>query len=834
MCCSALRPRYKRLVDNIFPVNPQDGLIKNNMEKLTFYALSSPEKLDRIGEYLYQKAARDIYRRRNGLVVIAMEAMDQLLVACHAQTLNLFVESFLKMVQKLLESTEPQLQILATQSFVRFSNIEEDTPSYHRRYDFFVSKFSAMCHSNHVDRETSNNLRLAGIQGLQGVVRKTVSDDLVENIWGSVHMDKIMPSLLFNMQNARFPVSQPESPGPHGVEDRQDPPTLAESCMRELVGRASFGHIKSVLRPVLRHLDLHKLWVPNEFAIHTFKIIMFSIQSQYSYTVVETLMAHLDDNATSSPEIRTSIADVLSKIIAIAAGESVGPSVLEIINSLLNHLRVSVSKLAKAEDSARHKHTSREDSTHEKLYQEALINALGEFANHLPDYQKIEIMMFIMSKVPHSEQEGDVLLQSMLLKSLLKVGTKYQTIQLNQAFPVVFLERLLRMSVGPNPDMRLLVNKILHTLLDRHRNLEKLLKPTVDVDSLKLSITKSSRLDAIFIRKHAGDIFLTLYESLELPSNRVDNIEAVYSTTALICVELICEESVCDLLRLIMSIQDLALTNSKLSLHQKYQLHAIVASLLVLVPHCVPLASLQAYADKIVATRIARAPYLLPPLLKQYESTVKPSGDVLLDQAQITSCLTEAGLDAAQIARPHAGSLQHRHSWVDSGMGASAAELNMEVDSVSSSPGVVKKFPEEELTFESMKRILSPENVESRKEAEEETRLRLCETYRNAPFSELVRHTQSKGDVLNEKLNQLLKRLATRHTLRYLSERRDTERERDDDQRSEEGSEDGSHHFGGNSPHSSHSRSHSGDRELQLTSPSQPLYETLFPELFVY
>lgn len=58
----------------------------------------------------------DSYRRRNGFVEIAMEAMDQLLVACHAQTLNLFVESFLKMVQKLLESTDPQLQILATQS----------------------------------------------------------------------------------------------------------------------------------------------------------------------------------------------------------------------------------------------------------------------------------------------------------------------------------------------------------------------------------------------------------------------------------------------------------------------------------------------------------------------------------------------------------------------------------------------------------------------------------------------------------------------------------------------------------------------------------------------
>lgn len=50
------------------------------------------------------------------LVEIAMEAMDLLLMACHAQTLNLFVESFLRMVQKLLEDTNPNLQILATNS----------------------------------------------------------------------------------------------------------------------------------------------------------------------------------------------------------------------------------------------------------------------------------------------------------------------------------------------------------------------------------------------------------------------------------------------------------------------------------------------------------------------------------------------------------------------------------------------------------------------------------------------------------------------------------------------------------------------------------------------
>lgn len=83
---------------------------------------------------------------------------------------------------------------------MRFANIEEDTPSYHRRYDFFVSKFSAMCHSNETEKSVSDSIRLAGIRGLQAVVRKTVSDDLVENIWEQQHMDKIVPSLLFNMQ----------------------------------------------------------------------------------------------------------------------------------------------------------------------------------------------------------------------------------------------------------------------------------------------------------------------------------------------------------------------------------------------------------------------------------------------------------------------------------------------------------------------------------------------------------------------------------------------------------------------------------------------------------
>lgn len=131
-----------------------------------------------------------------------------------------------------------------------------------------------MCHGNHENVEMRDSIRVAGIRGLQGVIRKTVSDDLVENIWERQHMEKIVPSLLFNMQNMvggkltfkkslllyiiydlnNYCFVQATTPViTTTTEDSSisSPPALAESVLRELVSRASFTHIKSVLKPLL-------------------------------------------------------------------------------------------------------------------------------------------------------------------------------------------------------------------------------------------------------------------------------------------------------------------------------------------------------------------------------------------------------------------------------------------------------------------------------------------------------------------------------------------------------------------------------------------------------
>ncbi|XP_066031080.1 protein EFR3 homolog B-like [Chamaea fasciata] len=438
-------------------------------------------------------------------VCIAMEALDQLLMACHCQSINLFVESFLKMVAKLLESDKPNLQILGTNSFVKFANIEEDTPSYHRSYDFFVSRFSEMCHSSHADPDVRARIRMSGIRGLQGVVRKTVNDELQANIWDPQHMDKIVPSLLFNLQQD----PHADSRSPSGEERPESPGELAERCLRELLGRAAYGHIKNALTPVLLHLDNHSLWEPQVFARGCFRIIMFSIQPQHSHLVIQQLLSHLDANSRSAAPVRAGIVEVLSEAAGIAAAGSVGPTVLEVFNTLLRQLRLSID-LALSEPRP-------EQQRHESRFQEAVIKTIGSFSGTLPPYQQSEVMVFIMNKVPipensrHALDTGTApdgenrnrLTQIMLLKSLLQVSVGFRSGSMLTALPSAFLERLLSAALVDDPEIRIFVLEILSSFIDRHGNRHKLepVSSLGDVSALKLKVEKCSRQDSVFMKK---------------------------------------------------------------------------------------------------------------------------------------------------------------------------------------------------------------------------------------------------------------------------------------------------------------------------------------------
>uniref|UniRef100_A0A8C7CQI0 EFR3 homolog B n=1 Tax=Oncorhynchus kisutch TaxID=8019 RepID=A0A8C7CQI0_ONCKI len=762
-CCGALRPRYKRLVDNIFPEDPEDGLVKVNMEKLTFYALSAPEKLDRIGAYLSERLSRDVARHRYGYVCIAMEALDQLLMACHCQSINLFVESFLTMVRKLLEADKPNLQILGTNSFVKFANIEEDTASYHRSYDFFVSRFSEMCHSSYEDPDVRTKIRMAGIRGLQGVVRKTVRDELQANIWERQHMDKIVPSLLFNLQD---PTDRYGSPGC----EKESPAELTERCFRELLGRAAYGNIKNAIKPVLMHLDNHSLWEGKSFAVRCFKIIMYSIQSQHSHLVIQQLLGHLDANSKSSATVRAGIVEVLSEAAVIEASGSVGPTVLEVFNTLLKQLRLSVDyELTGSCDPYCNNKTTTDQ---ERQLQEAVIKTIGSFANTLPIYQRAEVMLFIMGKIPVpgiypalgspiAGFEGSRMIQVMLLKSLLQVRyTLYSFSNMLAALPSSFLEPLLSFTLMEDPEIRLLVLSILISLIDRHQNTHKFtfLSILSDISVLKLKVDKCSRQDNLFMKKHGQRLYRHIFLTCSEENSGRSHYQALYTLLALLSVELANEEVVVDLIRLALALQDLALANDeRLSLYNRCAVHALSAAYLSLISQLTTVPAFCQHIQEVIELRQKEVPYLLPEDIfienpRVPESLEQVEGEVLFQQFQIAEVLGGSGYNIEILNTPFTPQITDEDRLSKRKSIGDTISLQMDMDP-RYSPEREQKSPAEQITFETLKNaIVDSVNGE---EQEREKRRLVVERFQTAPFEEIAAHCGAKSSLLQSKLDQI-------------------------------------------------------------------------------
>uniref|UniRef100_A0AAR2L366 EFR3 homolog B n=1 Tax=Pygocentrus nattereri TaxID=42514 RepID=A0AAR2L366_PYGNA len=747
-CCGALRPRYKRLVDNIFPEDPEDGLVKANMEKLTFYALSAPEKLDRIGAYLSERLSRDVARHRYGYVCIAMEALDQLLMACHCQSINLFVESFLTMVRKLLEADKPNLQILGTNSFVKFANIEEDTPSYHRSYDFFVSRFSEMCHSSYEDPDIRTKIRMAGIRGLQGVVRKTVNDELQANIWDPQHMDKIVPSLLFNLQQEEI---TERSPSPETEKEKESPIELTERCFRELLGRAAYGNIKNAVKPVLMHLDNHSLWEGKTFAVRCFKIIMYSIQSQHSHLVIQQLLGHLDANSKNSATVRAGIVEVISEAAVIEASGSIGPTVLEVFNTLLKQLRLSVDyELTGCYESCTSAGSKVIKVHEERQLQEAVIKTIGSFASTLPTYQRSEVMLFIMGKIPvpgmypalgsaNTGFEGSRMIQIMLLKSLLQVTAGFQTTNMLTALPSSFLDPLLSFTLMEDAEIRLLVLDILISLIDRHDNQLKVL---TDISVLKLKMDKCSRQDNLFMKKHSQRLYRHVFLASKEENSSQGHFQSLYALLGLICVELANEEVVVDLIRLALALQDLALTEESLPVYNRCAIHALSAAYLNLISQLTTVPTFCQHVHEVIEARQKELPFLLPEDVfvetpKIPEKLEKVEGEVLFSQAKIAETLGGSGYNSERLATPYIPQLtgvslfpvacdsdedrlSKRKSIGDT------ISLQLEVES--------RLSPEKEQVRESLSDDVSLE------EQERERRRQVVERFQTAPFEEIAAH----------------------------------------------------------------------------------------------
>uniref|UniRef100_A0AC35TLN6 Serine/threonine-protein kinase TOR n=1 Tax=Rhabditophanes sp. KR3021 TaxID=114890 RepID=A0AC35TLN6_9BILA len=574
-CCTRCKPRHLQLCDAIYPRNELETRANNNVDKLVFYACSHGEKLSRIGNYLVTKLSRDLSRQKIPKVRVATDALIRILKSSHHHnSQSSFIDSYLLMVQKLLETNDRQMEDLAINCYVIFAQIDEVQPNYSRCYDFFIPKFVSLCFANRGDfikQQRSN-----GLTGLLALVWRATSGDYQSDFWSKDHMEKVIPAILVNikedgeetatdnLKNSITSLANQENTEPH---------LIAAECLREIMGKSSYESFQCVLEPLIIYCDDHKHWLyPTSFAIHVFKVVVFSIPGTSSIIVIESLLKHMDKYKNTNVHERIGIAKVLYNIGPIA-GQSIGPLLLSTYNDMLKNLKTSVEFQESGKCN---------DVENEKVYQETFTHAIGNFCSILPDYQKLEIMIFTTGEICRN-QENDTLTTAesfyhhVLASTFLKIATKYQTSYLSTLFTDNFTNTMLRLAIHPNADIRLIIQRVFHTLLDRKNNLKQLEHvPLIDeISDINIKVEKCSKADQMFARRFISQVSAVMYKVINMVDDNGEimlsvHIDSILCTMCLFCIEVGCDETIVEMIHLCASYQTLALNEEMNEVKKKF------------------------------------------------------------------------------------------------------------------------------------------------------------------------------------------------------------------------------------------------------------------------
>jgi hypothetical protein len=239
-------------------------------------------------------------------------------------------------------------------------------------------------------------------------------------------------------------------------------------------------------------------------------------------------------------------------------------------------------------------------------------------------------------------------------------------------------------------------------------------------------------------------------------------------------------------LRLTLAIQELAAAKgSPLADDHKSAVHCLCAGFLHLVGDLIAIPAFCAHIETVIKTRAERTPWFLPefagdaksssaakPLAKQRRDVTDASpavsppdelmDELMFNKAIITEALQSSGHDISALLTPFAP----RHV-VDASMTRSISDLNaitVEVDSVNSSPGLPRRQPEEEITFESLRKIIN-EPLSAKHDELEMKRLQIVDRFRNASFHDLIARYERKSNDLQQKLLEALAKYSSQQTI---------------------------------------------------------------------
>lgn len=195
------KTKHTKLVLRCYPKSQTSEHKPNSSELsyLCYYGFTKPNKLPKVGLFLERKLSKDVYRRKQGDIIVSLYICKALIERCH-KDLNLYAANVVNILNSVLRSGDLEAiehSIDCFTSFIFHHNglILSSDENYAKQFNILITAFVDFAMAQSGPKMT--RYRLVGMQAAQAIT----SCESIQSSNLRYLIAKIIPGILHNLQH---------------------------------------------------------------------------------------------------------------------------------------------------------------------------------------------------------------------------------------------------------------------------------------------------------------------------------------------------------------------------------------------------------------------------------------------------------------------------------------------------------------------------------------------------------------------------------------------------------------------------------------------------------
>jgi hypothetical protein len=184
--------------------------------------------------------------------------------------------------------------------------------------------------------------RVIGLKTLRGVI----TSPALRATDAKPYLQRIVPALLDNITDPTVDTIDHRTSNRYSMKidnlDESELNLLGLQCLRDLLRESSALHVKVAVSSMFRCLDEKQIWDQQDYIVSLFNVVMDATQAQNRFVCLSEILRQLDVADVDATTKKHTLAKVLGSLLN-QDRTFVGVAVLELLNSLVHHVVVSLA-----------------------------------------------------------------------------------------------------------------------------------------------------------------------------------------------------------------------------------------------------------------------------------------------------------------------------------------------------------------------------------------------------------------------------------------------------------------------------------------------------------